>query len=112
MNEGSTSVESQRAALEQEIKAVFPVLPLPEPDAITYQPPGNYIELQRIKAFLTGKWWIGVTLDKIVKGYKGDSGSILVFLSLEAFRYYYPAFLTITLKHHGSAENCIASSYY
>jgi len=79
-----------------ELKALFPLAPLPE-KIVNYE--GGGFEPPLVKAFFQGRIWTDVTLETL-RQYASDSGACLNFMSHEAFRYFLPAFLFMMLDDY------------
>jgi hypothetical protein len=82
----------------------FPDDSPPMGDKLTSHATGVGSEYDYVKAYFEGKRWKDVTLDSLRSGYPGPASACLNFMSPEAFRYYLPAFLIITMEDPVEAD--------
>jgi hypothetical protein len=95
-----------RSALEQ-IKTSFADGPPPAEEEIVSRSRFPYDpEREQIRKFLSGKRWTELSIEEF-DGYIGDEDAILTFLTPQAFSYYLPAFLTVSLTDHRRADTTL-----
>jgi len=80
------------AALLGELEAAFGDLPVPPDDQIVYDNSGDHLECNQIRAKLRGRHWRDLSSDDLA----GEADS-LGFLTPEAFRFFLPASITVSL---------------
>jgi hypothetical protein len=70
---------------------------------IAYDGEGHNLECIQVADFFRGKRWNDVTLGSL-KSYRGDASACLYFMSVDAFRYYLPAYMLIALDNYAEAD--------
>ena len=88
----------QHKEIESLLLEVFTLYPVPSDAEIA--PSGFEFDLERIaiQNFLAGKTWFSIVPELQLNQYNGDSSAILPLLSDQAFVYYFPAFLLISVR--------------
>jgi hypothetical protein len=66
--------------------------------------PYLHLESESVKAFLIGRHWSSLTYQEIYQNYSGDGSAILTFLTPDAFKFFYPGFLLISLNEFETAD--------
>ncbi len=64
---------------------------------------GSSLEHLQVEAYFKGKLWEDINLVGFSK-YIGDPSSCLSFMTPKAFKYYLPAYLSISLKDYAAAD--------
>jgi hypothetical protein len=90
--------------MTEKIVAVFSHTNYPGDEFIVPETPYRDLERQAIKEYLLGKKWTSLTYTNMREEYKGDTSAILGFLTFSAFRYYFPAFLLISLNEFETSD--------
>jgi hypothetical protein len=85
-------------ALKQTIERAFRDVPYPGDDKITHCP-YNCAECRRVAAFFKGKEWTGHTAEEL----RGHHVALSLFTP-EAFHYFLPAFMLVSLDHHEKGD--------
>jgi hypothetical protein len=68
-------------------------------------------ERDEIRDFLAGKHWKALTIAEL-KSYDGVTSAILGFLTPAAYRYYLPAFLTVSLTDWEEADFAVEITFW
>lgn len=82
--------------LIKRIKHDFPLLPLPSP---VVDKLGGGFEPQLVQDYFQGKDWQEVAR-LLLRGYESSGGSCLVFMNVNAYCYYIPAYLLMSLQNY------------
>jgi hypothetical protein len=90
------------------ILSEFADVPYPGDDKIANRNPGflayEDYEGRAVEAFFRGKRWQDVTLQSLEEGYDGDKSACLSFMTVNAFRYYLPAYMLICIDDYEGAD--------
>lgn len=90
-----------------EVERVFPNEPFHSEKIAN----GSSLEHLQVEAFFKGKLWGDINLDGFNK-YIGDPSACLSFMTPEAFKYYLPAYLSISIKDYSVADVIPESTIY
>lgn len=82
--------------LIKRIKQDFPLLPLPSP---VVNKLGGGFEPQLVQDYFQGKNWQEVAR-VLLRGYESDAGSCLLFMNADAYCYYLPAYILMSLENY------------
>lgn len=90
--------------LEVRIRKAFSEVVMPAPENIAHQTFHPDLEVEAIRDLLINRNWTEINYEFLERHYHGDRSVILVFLTPEAFLFFFPAFLLISLKEHDTAD--------
>jgi hypothetical protein len=94
--------DSERALkIKEQVKSAFAEVPYPGDSNIVQ---GSSLEAKEIESFLKGKHWEDITLESLRHNPPMDPSACLSFMTREAFHYYLPAFLIITIDWKHEAD--------
>ena len=82
------------------VRSVFPVEPKPS-KLVNYMGGGDP---QQIVDYFGGKTWPEITMHGLMYEYEGDPFGAMAFMTDEAFRYYLPSFMMISLEEMEIAD--------
>lgn len=85
-------VTGEIAALFTELDAAFGDLPIPGEDRIVYDNSGYHLECNQVRAKFRNRHWRDLTVEDL----QGEADS-LAFFTLEAFRFFLPAFIRVAV---------------
>jgi hypothetical protein len=94
---------SDLAALKEQIITRFSDIAYPGDDNITVHR-GRHLEKEEIARHFRGRRWQEISLEGLQSDYPGDASACLAFMTVEAFRYYLPAYLLILIDDFGHAD--------
>lgn len=77
---------------------------MPAPENIAHQTFHPDLEVEAIRDLLSNRNWTEINYEFLERHYHGDRSVILGFLTPEAFLFFFPAFLLISLKEFDSAD--------
>jgi hypothetical protein len=98
--------------LTNAIVAAFSEVPYPGDDNLTPKKPYLDLESDQIAEFLKGKRWQQLNAEYVWSEYQGDPGALLTFMTPEAFQYYLPAFLLMSILEYEKADVMADSVLY
>lgn len=87
--------------IKEQVKSAFAGIPYPGDKNLVQ---GSSLEAKEIESFLKGKRWEDITLESLRSNPPMDPSACLSFMTREAFQYYLPAYLAITLDHKREAD--------
>lgn len=87
--------------IKEQVKLAFAEVSYPGDKNLVH---GSSLEAKEIENFLKGKHWEDVTLESLRSNPPMDPSACLSFMTREAFQYYLPAYLVITLDHKLEAD--------
>ena len=100
---GGAVADIDRYRLIERIKTAFATAPYPGDDNIALDPSGEDPESEQIAAHFKKVRWEGVNF-VFLQSYKGDESAALNFMSPDAFRYYLPAFILVSLERFRDSD--------
>jgi hypothetical protein len=80
----------------------------PKEDEIVYDNSGRHAECNQVKEFFRGRSYKDVTLAAF-QDYCGDPSACLCFMRAEAYRYYLPAYMLISIFEYNDADVIVDS---
>ena len=87
--------------IKEQVKSAFAEVPYPGDKNIVQ---GSSLEAKEIEKFFKGKRWEDITLESLKSNPPMDPSAGLSFMTKEAFQYYLPAYLMITLDYKREAD--------
>ena len=94
--------EEQRKQLLRDLRRAFPVTP--KPVVLAGRQPCGGDEYTYVDEFFRDRSWTEITLEDLWDTYPGPPDACLGFMSVEAFKYFLPTYLSIFLKHWDRAD--------
>lgn len=87
----------EAARLKEEIQEAFADVPYPGDDQLVTHT--DYFERDAIKTFFKGKDWRDINIEWLSHEYPQDPSACLGFMTPQAFRYYLPAYLLVSIDN-------------
>lgn len=91
--------QEEIAALERQLEEAFGDLPVPAEDELVYDNSGDHFECNQISARFRGRHWRDLTIEDVT-----EEPDALAFLTTEAFRFFLPAFIRVSLLEPERAD--------
>ncbi len=91
-------------SVREDIAAAWAEEAYPGDDRIAYNTSARQEECNQVTGFFRGKHWRDITLESLAEEYGGDGAACLAFMTPEAYRFYLPAYMLISIDHPGTGD--------